>query len=141
MNKIQAAEQMRRALQMFCRSLSDEEAMEVATVYPAWEPGKDYKTGDIISYGENDVGDPQLYRVILDHRSQTNWPPIIAVSLYDAIGVNGSGYPVWSQPTGVHDAYNKGDIVDYQGTLYISLIDGNVYSPEAYPAGWQVYEG
>lgn len=47
------------------------------------------------------------------------------------------GYPVWTQPTGAHDAYNKGDIVNYNGTLYESLIDGNTYSPEAYPAGWK----
>ena len=33
--------------------------------------------------------------------------------------------------------YNIGDIVDYNGTLYKSLIDGNVWSPEEYPAGWE----
>ncbi len=60
-------------------------------------------------------------------------------ALYVAIGLDDSGYPVWSQPTGAHDAYNTGDIVTYNGTLYQSLIDGNVNSPEAYPAGWAVY--
>lgn len=25
------------------------------------------------------------------------------------------------------------------GTLYKSLIDGNVYAPDAYPAGWELY--
>ena len=29
--------------------------------------------------------------------------------------------------------------VDYNGTLYQSLIDGNVWSPDVYPAGWEVY--
>mgnify|MGYP000792956840 CR=1 FL=1 len=48
-------------------------------------------------------------------------------------------YPDWVQPSGAHDAYNTGDIVNYNGTLYISLIDGNTWSPDAYPAGWQVY--
>lgn len=50
-------------------------------------------------------------------------------------------YPDWVQPSGAHDAYHTGDIVNYNGTLYISLIDGNVWSPDAYPQGWQVYEG
>ena len=27
--------------------------------------------------------------------------------------------------------------VTFEGKHYISLIDGNVYSPAAYPAGWQ----
>ena len=44
-----------------------------------------------------------------------------------------------AQPSGAHDAYNTGDIVNYNGTLYRSLIDGNTYSPEAYPAGWEVW--
>ena len=34
---------------------------------------------------------------------------------------------------------NTGDIVSYYGTLYKSKIDGNVWSPEEYPEGWEVY--
>ena len=34
--------------------------------------------------------------------------------------------------------YNKGDIYNYNGALYKSLMDGNVYPPEAYPAGWEL---
>ena len=51
--------------------------------------------------------------------------------------------PVWVQPTGAHDAYNKGDKVHYPSAtdpVYESLIDANVYSPEAYPQGWQLVE-
>ena len=44
------------------------------------------------------------------------------------------------QPTGAHDAYAKGAKVTFKGAHYISLIDANVYSPEAYPAGWQLQE-
>jgi hypothetical protein len=66
--------------------------------------------------------------------------PSNSPSLYVPIGLNSTGYPVWSKPSGSHDAYNIGDVVDYNGTLYKSLIDGNVYSPEEYPSGWGVYE-
>lgn len=48
--------------------------------------------------------------------------------------------PVWVQPTGAHDAYQTGDRVHYPGEndpVYESLIDGNVWSPEVYPAGWR----
>ena len=48
--------------------------------------------------------------------------------------------PDWVQPTGAHDAYQKGDKVRYNGNVYESLIDGNVWSPDAYPAGWQKLE-
>jgi hypothetical protein len=140
MNKIQIAEQFRRALQMFAASLADEQAMEVATVFDSWAADKTYAAGEYVTYGVNGVGDPQLYKVVQAHTSQIDWLPDMTASLYTPIGLDDSGYPVWSAPTGAHDAYNTGDIVNYNGTLYKSLIDGNAYSPEAYPAGWELYE-
>lgn len=51
--------------------------------------------------------------------------------------------PVWSQPD-ASNPYVTGDKVYYpdeNGSIYISTIDGNVWSPEAYPSGWLLYEG
>ena len=135
----QLAEQFRKALQYFAQTLPDDEAMEVATIYPKYEVGKLYKINEMFTYGDNSVGDPQLYRVVQEHMSQSDWKPNITHSLYVPIGLNENGYPIWSQPTGAHDAYNIGDVVDYNGTLYKSLINGNIYSPVAYPAGWEIY--
>lgn len=42
----------------------------------------------------------------------------------------------WVQPTGAHDAYNIGDIVRYHDKIYSSVINGNVWAPDVYPAGW-----
>lgn len=139
MNKLQVMEQFGKALQMFAQTLTDEQAMEVATVYPSYQVGKAYKTGEMFTYGLNNVGDVQLYRVVKDHTSQEDWIPDATPSLYTPIGLTEEGYPIWSKPTGSHDAYNTGDIVDYNGTLYQSLIDGNVYSPDEYPQSWEVY--
>lgn len=139
MNRMQAAEQLRKAIQMFAASLTDEQAMEIATIYPAYEIGKAYAADELITYGVNSVGDPQLYRVVQAHTSQADWSPDSTPALYTPIGLDNSGYPIWSQPTGAHDAYNAGDIVNYNGTLYKSLIDGNVWSPDAYPAGWEEF--
>lgn len=140
MNRLQAAEQLRKALQMFAQSLDDEKAMEVVAVFDSWQVNKSYAVGDYITYGTNGVGDPQLYKVVQAHTSQADWTPDKTASLYDVIGLDEQGYPLWSQPTGAHDAYNKGDIVDYNGTLYESLIDGNIHSPDVYPAGWKAFE-
>lgn len=139
MNRVQAAEQLRRALQMFAASLTEEQAIEVVAVFDLWQPNKAYDVGDYLSYGVNGVGDPQLYKVAQDHTSQADWTPDVTASLYVAIGLDESGYPVWCQPAGAHDAYSAGDIVSYKGTVYQSLIDGNVYSPEGYAGGWKVY--
>lgn len=140
MNRLQAAEQFRKALQMFAASLTDEKAMEIVAVFDPWVVGKTYAFGDFVTYGTNNVGDPQLYKVVQAHTSQADWTPDAVDSLYSAIGLDDSGYPVWSQPAGAHDAYNTGDIVNYNGALYKSLMDGNVYSPDSYPAGWATYE-
>ena len=143
MNMTQTALEMRTALQYFVASLDAETQLdlmlEIPSVYPAYAVGKAYKTKDVFSYGINAVGDPQLYQVLQDHTSAAEWTPDTAVSLYKAIGVTETGYPVWVQPLDATDAYNTGDIVSYNGALYISTIDGNVWAPDAYPAGWKEY--
>lgn len=139
-NKLQAAEQLRRAVQFFAASLEEERALEIAGIYPAYAVGRAYEAGDYLTCGVNSLGDPQLYRVVQAHASQADWPPAETPALYEPLGLDGEGYPIWSQPSGAHDAYNKGDVVSYKGALYQSLADGNVWSPEAYPDGWARYE-
>lgn len=139
MNKLQMMEQFRKAVQMFAASLDAEQALEIATVYDPWKEGKTYTVGEYFTHGENATGDPQLYKVVQAHRAMADWPPADNPALYEPIGLTAEGYPIWSRPSGAHDAYNSGDIVDYNGTLYKSLIDGNVHSPDEYPAGWEVY--
>ena len=49
----------------------------------------------------------------------------------------GGDPPEFVQPTGAHDAYSLGDRVRFEGKNYESLMNGNVWSPAAYPAGWK----
>lgn len=144
MSKVmQAALEMRKTLQFFVGTLDADTQLdmmlEIPSMFPAYEVGKAYKTKDVFSYGENAVGDPQLYQVLQDHTSAAQWTPDTATSLYKAIGITEEGYPEWVQPLGSTDAYNTGDIVSYNGKLYRSIIDGNVWTPDAYPAGWEEY--
>ena len=138
---VAAAEQTRKALQLFCQTLDDDKALEVATVFPAYAVGRAYAVGDMFQYGENSTGDPQLYKVVQAHTSQADWTPNETPALYTAIGLTPAGYPIWNRPSGAHDAYGKGDIVSYNEKLYKSLIDGNTWSPDEYPQGWEEYEG
>lgn len=139
MTVIEQAYLIREAMDIAGASLDEDMALTCVRLYKPWEVGKTYAVGEYLTYGTNDVGDPQLYKVVQAHTSQADWKPDAVASLYDAIGLDKEGHPIWSQPTGAHDAYNKDDIVNYNGVLYRSLIDGNVYSPEAYPAGWTMY--
>ncbi len=132
--------ELRKALQLFLSTLDPDtqasEMMAVATVFPAYEIGKKYKAKDVFSCGTNGVGDPQLYQVLQEHTSSAEWPPDASPSLYKVIGVTEEGYPEWAQPLGASDAYNTGDIVSYNGVLYKSIMDANVYPPDV--CGWEV---
>lgn len=46
-------------------------------------------------------------------------------------------YPEYVQPTGAHDAYKVGDKITYNGKKYICKMDGCVWNPDTYPAGWE----
>ena len=137
MSRLQKAEQFRRAMQIYAESLPDREAMTVATLFNLWVAGAYYEAGACIAHGSNSVGDPQLYRVQQSHTAQADWAPDKAPSLFTPIGLGKDGIPLWSQPAGAHDAYSVGDAVEFEGTVYRSLTDGNVYSPAMFPEGWE----
>lgn len=140
-NQYKSMAELRRALQLFAATLYDKEdtAVEIASLYPVWAADKQYKANDIVQYGTNSVGDPQLYLVLQAHKSQSDWIPDATASLYKKMGISESGYPIWTQPLCAVDAYNLGDIVSYNGKLYKSIINANVWAPDAYPAGWEEY--
>ena len=113
--------------------LTDDQASDIPQIFPEWAVDTAYKVDDRRRHGT------KLYKCLQDHTSQADWTPDVAASLWVEIAKPGE-IPVWRQPTGAQDAYNIGDKVHYpdaDSPVYESLIDANVYSPEAYPAGWQ----
>jgi hypothetical protein len=115
--------------------MDDAEALSVAVLFPKWETGKEYTIGNRVQH------DGKLYECVSPHTSQADWTPAAAVSLWDEVKVDPeTGYDEWQQPTGAHDAYNTGDRVIYNGSVYESKIDGNVWAPDAYPAEWELVE-
>lgn len=132
------AAQMNRAIQMFTQNMNlpNEQAMEVADLYPEWQEKKAYAVDEILKYGENADGETQLYKVLQAHTSQADWTPDTAASLYKKVGFTDSGVPMWTQPLGATDAYKKGDVVSYNGQLYVSTVDANVWEPGIY--GWEL---
>ena len=38
---------------------------------------------------------------------------------------------------GAHDAYNTGDKITYKGKKYTCKINNCVWTPDAYPQGWE----
>lgn len=136
MDKVYKAKQLRRALQMFLESLTDEsKMMEVADIYPKYKLNIAYKIGDVFSYGVNADGETQLYQVLQAHTSAEQWKPNEATSLYKAIGIEVDGTRVWTQPVGATDAYALNDVVTHKGKRWKSTVDANVWEPGVY--GWE----
>ncbi len=112
------------------------------------EPGVylDFAWGEHVPYGaiRRDPIDNNLYTPINEAGVtlyEPHYPHLVPseYKLYDDGTGGETTYPDFVQPTGAHDAYNMGDIINYNGILYISKIDGNVYSPVDYPDGWEPY--
>ena len=100
-----------------------------AEMFPTWDSnGYDYFAGERVTYNG------EYYRCIQNHKSQADWTPDTAVSLWVKIADPSEEFPEWVQPTGAHDAYNKGDKVSHNDKHWISDIDANVYEPSVY--GW-----
>lgn len=107
-------------------------AAEIAALvelYPAYAVGAAYTVGDLCAHAGH------LYQVIQAHTSQASWVPATTPALYlrrtppDVI-------PEWRQPTGGHDAYAKGARVTYQGKVWESTVNANVWAPGVF--GWIV---
>lgn len=132
------------------KAATEEQAKKDAARVPEWrDPGTDhsrmYREGDIVRY--------QGKLVRSTHKGLNHWAP-------GTLGFDGRIWevisnttetpkkpeteapakptaPAYRQPTGAHDAYKQGDRVTYNGAIYESTINGNVWAPDAYPQGWK----
>ncbi len=140
MNRLEKAREFRRKINANLQAtrklirvdeLDEDELLDMIDLYEPYEIGKDYKVDDIFKY------EGKLYKVIQEHTSQEGWIPSELPALYLSM-MPENIIPEWVQPTGIHDAYNIGDKVIYEGQVYESTIDNNTWSPIDYPQGWKL---
>ena len=107
---------------------TDEQALEVAVLYPNWE---DVAEGDALAAGERYNYQDPLYKVLTEHQKQAAWNPVDAPSLFAKVLIPDPGeIPEWEQP-GPENAYSKGDRVTHNDRTWESLVDNNVWEPGA----------
>ena len=110
--------------------LSDEEALEVAALYPTWH--SKLESGENCVLNERLWYDGDLWKVLQTHTPQSDWNPRDAVSLFVRVSIE--EWPEWVQPTGAQDAYRIDAKVSHNEKHWISAIDYNTYEPGVY--GW-----
>ena len=123
------AEAIVAALVKLRESATDEQALSVPVLYPAWRSGVDYVTGQRVLHGG------VLYKALQDHTSQDDWTPDAAPSLFAKVLIpDAETITEWEQPDSTNP-YSKGDKVTHNGKTWISDIDNNVWEPGVY--GWE----
>lgn len=115
--------------------VDDAVALSIKEFYDEWGEGVVYKMNQYVMYKEI------LYKVLIEHNSQANWTPDVTSSLYAKVLADPTGETIldWVQPDSTN-AYMTGDKVKFEGYVYESLIDNNIWSPSAYPAAWKLVE-
>lgn len=131
---------------------TEEQAQEDVAQVPEWaDPGTDhskmYHFGDVVRF------EGKLVRST--HQGLNSWAPgTLAYDgrIWEVIGepetepetseteetsTEQPAAPAFKQPSGAHDAYKQGDRVTYNGAVYESTINANVWSPSDYPQGWK----
>ena len=129
MSYLANAKKLRAGIDSAGAYLTDEQALTVPAIYPAWSgESAEYKFGDRVLYNGT------LYKCITAHTSQTAWTPTDAPSLWTKVLIPTPGeIPEWEQPSSTNP-YAKGDKVKHNGKVWTSDIDGNVWEPGVY--GW-----
>lgn len=106
----------------------------VADLFDDWQPGEDVVAGDIRRW------DGGLVECIQGHSTQADWTPDQTPALWKVHRLAGA-VTDWVQQTGA-GGYVLGERVRFEGQVYESIFNGlNVWSPAAYPQGWQKVEG
>ena len=130
---LEAARAVRAAMDAAGRLLTDEQALEAAANYPAWDGEAAYEKDDRVRYGE------RLYRCLQAHQAQADWTPTAAVSLWAKVLTSETGEALpWEQPESTNP-YMEGDRVTHGGKTWVSTVDNNVWEPGVY--GWEVEDG
>ncbi len=130
-NLVDLARKLRPYIEKAASNLDDADALEAVQLFPKWEPNIQYEKDERVRY-EN-----ILYRCLQSHNSQESWTPLAAASLWAKVLIpDPEVIPDWEQPDSTN-GYQIGDKVKFENKTYESLINNNIWSPSAYPAGWK----
>lgn len=132
MTLLELAQKLRPYIEKAAISLSDEDALEAVNLFSNWKSNKSYVKDERVNY------EGILYKCLQAHTSQDAWMPTAAPSLWAKVLIPDTNViPEWEQPDSTNP-YMKGDKVMFEGQTYESTIDNNVWSPAAFPQGWNL---
>ena len=135
MTLTEKARKMRAAMETAAVSLDDATASTAPELFPRLKgDGSLVKAGTRICWGGT------LKRAAVDLWDNAENTPDAAPTLWEDV-LYRDGIRVIPDTITVGLAFAKGEQGWWGDVLYVSTIDANVYTPEQYPAGWEIITG
>lgn len=99
--------------------------------------GWEQPTGPLNAYRQGAVVEHEGQIWVSTHGNNVHSPGQSGWRLKPELDEDGNEIPPpYVQPSGAHDAYQRGEMVTYEGEVYRAVRDGVVHSPSEYPADW-----
>ena len=134
MTLVDKARKMRAAMETAAVSLDDATASTAPELFPRLKgDGSLVKAGTRICWGGT------LKRAAVDLWDNAENTPDVAPTLWEDV-LYRDGIRIIPETITVGLAFAKGEKGWWGDVLYASTIDANVWTPEAYPAGWEIVE-
>lgn len=124
----------RRALLEAVPSLDDKSASTAAALFPRLK-----EDGGLVGAGTRVYWKGSLMRAAVDLWDTAANNPDNAPTLWEAVNYR-DGERIIPESITAGLAFAKGERGWWRDKIYISLIDNNVWTPDAYPSGWELTE-
>lgn len=115
-------------------SLDDQTASEAASLFPRLKGD-----GSLVKAGTRVNHHGTIKRAAVDLWDSEENNPDNAPTLWEDLAYK-QGYRIAPDTFTATNAASKGEKLWFGDVLYESTMDGNVYTPEQYPAGWKIVE-
>lgn len=128
------AQTLRNIIQTAAVSLEDKDASQAAVLFPRLK-----QDGSLIAAGTRINWGGVVKRAAADLWDTAENTPEAAPTLWEDLAYR-DGIRIIPETITAGLAFSLGERGWWGDTLYESVIEANVYTPEAYPAGWQLVE-
>lgn len=132
MNILEKARMLRKNIIVSSANLEDKVASETPELF-----GRLNENGELIKVGTRINWNGVLKRASVDLYDTKENNPDNAPTLWEDIEYK-EGYRIIPETITVGTAFSKDELGWWNDTLYKSLLDNNVWTPEQNPSGWEV---
>ena len=132
MSILEKARKLRENIIVSSAALEDKVASETPELFARLN-----QNGELIKVGTRINWNGVLKKASVDLYDTLENNPDNAPTLWEDIEYK-EGYRIIPQTITVGTAFSKDELGWWEDTLYKSLLDNNVWTPEQYPSGWEI---